>query len=193
MGGGTQFLFSVYGFTLSVPELTPNMGLFWYFFTEMFEHFRLFFIATFQVNVFIYLLPLSIKLRAEPYLLCLTLLSLISIFKSYPSYGDVGFYLSLLSGLPHLGPFMKQSFFVANMLLAATVLGPILFQLWIYNGSANANYFFAINLVFGTAQIFLVTDVLFAQVKRDFFLEKGFTQVNAQGEKELSKLKLNSF
>ena len=42
------------------------------------------------------------------------------------------------------------------MFLATTALGPILYHLWIYNGSANANYFFAINLVFGTAQIFLV-------------------------------------
>nr|ACO12268.1 Phosphatidylinositol glycan anchor biosynthesis class U protein [Lepeophtheirus salmonis] len=189
---GSNFIHSVYGFILTVPELTPNMGLFWYFFTEMFEHFRLFFICTFQVNVFIYLIPLSIKLRKEPYLLSLTLLSLISIFKSYPSYGDVGFYLSLLSASLHLVPFMKQTFFVANMLLVTTVFGPILFQLWIYNGSANANYFFAINFVFGTAQIFLVTDVLFAQVKREFFLDHGFTKKNEQGKLEQTKLKLNS-
>ena len=49
--------------SLSVPDLTPNIGLFWYFFAEMFEHFRLFFICVFQINVFFYTIPLSIKLK----------------------------------------------------------------------------------------------------------------------------------
>lgn len=49
--------------SLSVPDLTPNMGVFWYFFTEMFEHFRTFFICVFQINAFIYTLPLAIRLR----------------------------------------------------------------------------------------------------------------------------------
>ena len=58
-------------------------------------------------------------------------------------------------------------------MLATTILAPILWQLWIYNNSANANYYFAINLFFSTAQIFLITDLLFASVKRDFFLKTG--------------------
>jgi phosphatidylinositol glycan class U len=107
-------------------------------------------------------------------LLTFTLIALTAIFKSYPSYGDVGFYMALLPTMGYLFPYMKQSFIVANMLVATTMLGPILYQLWIYNGSANANYFFAITLVYGTAQIFLVTDILFAHVKREFYLKSGF-------------------
>ena len=67
-----------------------------------------------------------------------------------------------------------QVFIASNMFVAATVLGPMMYQMWIYNGSANSNYFFAINLVFGVAQILLVTDLLFAQIKRDFYLKNGF-------------------
>ena len=64
-----------------------------------------------------------------------------------------------------------------------TILGPVLYQLWIYNGSANANFFFAITLVFSTAQIFLVTDLLFAHVKREFYLINGYKAIkpNDQG------------
>ncbi|MEE6526045.1 hypothetical protein FKM82_026436 [Ascaphus truei] len=58
-----DFLQSVYGFILSVPDLTPNIGLFWYFFAEMFEHFSLFFVCVFQINVFFYAVPLAIKLK----------------------------------------------------------------------------------------------------------------------------------
>jgi len=174
MGRSLSFFSATYGFILSVPELTPNMGLFWYFFTEMFEHFRVFFVCTFQINVFIYVIPLAIKLRKDPFLLTFSLLGLTAIFKSYPSYGDVGFYMCLLPMIKHLFPFTKRLFIVANMFVATTVLGPLLYHLWIYNGSANANYFFAINLVFGTAQIFLVTDLLFAYVKREFYLFRGY-------------------
>ena len=51
--------------SLTVQDLTPNVGLFWYFFTEVFEHFRLFFLCVFQINAFIYTLPLSIRFRSE--------------------------------------------------------------------------------------------------------------------------------
>ena len=187
MGDNWSFLGATYGFILTVPELTPNMGLFWYFFTEMFEHFRTFFVCTFQINVFIYLIPLSVKLKKSPFLLCTTLMAIIAIFKSYPGYGDVGFYLSLLPMVFHLFPYMKQLFIVVNMLIVTTVLGPILYQLWIYNGSANANYFFAMNLVFGTAQIFLITDLLFANVKHEFYIVSGFKHQKS-GEEAKNKL-----
>ena len=38
--------------------------------------------------------------------------------------------------------------------------------------------FFAITLVFSTAQIFLVTDLLFAYVKREFSLRTGLKTLN---------------
>jgi len=174
MGNSWNFVLSTHGFTLGVPELTPNIGLFWYFFTEMFEHFRLFFVWTFQLNCFVYVLPLTVRLRGQPFLLAWSLIALTAIFKSYPCYGDVGLYLAILPVLRHLFPYMKQIFIAGNMFVAATVLGPMMHQMWIYNGSANSNYFFAINLVFGVAQILLVTDLLFAQTKREFYLKHGF-------------------
>ena len=57
------FYFLWYVFRLSVPDLTPNLGVFWYFFTEMFEHFRAFFICVFQIHAFLYTIPLAVKLR----------------------------------------------------------------------------------------------------------------------------------
>ena len=193
MGGKDWgFIYSTHGFTLSVPELTPNMGLFWYFYAEMFEHFRLFFVWTLQLNCFVYVLPLSIQLKDEPFFLSWILISLTAIFKSYPSYGDVGFYLAILPIFSHLFPYMKQLFVAGNMFVAATILGPVLHQMWIYNGSANSNYFFAINLVFGMAQILLVTDVLFSHMKREFYLKNGFKHlgVNTQDHHKGSKLVL---
>ena len=101
--GSFSFLRSTIGFILTVPDLRPNIGLHWYFFTEMFEHFRWLFIATFQINVnFLYVVPLALKLRRDPMLLAFTYLVIAAIFKSYPSIGDIGFYMSLLPLWKHL-------------------------------------------------------------------------------------------
>ena len=35
---------------LTLPDLTPNTGLWWYFFTEMFDHYRPFFLVVFNVR-----------------------------------------------------------------------------------------------------------------------------------------------
>lgn len=61
--GSTSFISSTYWFLLTVPDFTPNIGLFWYFFTEMFDQFRDFFLWTFQINSFIYFVPLSLILK----------------------------------------------------------------------------------------------------------------------------------
>jgi len=65
---------------LTLPDLTPNTGLWWYFFTEMFDHFRPFFLMVFsvcfplvpgsrhkftisQVHLLIYVVPICIKFQ----------------------------------------------------------------------------------------------------------------------------------
>ena len=158
----------------------------------MFDHFRLFFVWTFQLNLAIYLAPLAIRFPGQPLLLATTLIGLTGVFKSYPGLGDVGFFLALLPLFAHLLPFMKQTFIIICMLLASSVLAPIAWQLWIYNNSANANYYFAINLVYSTAQIFLITDLLFGHVKREFYLKNGFSLLDKEdknGDKPVLHLK----
>jgi phosphatidylinositol glycan class U len=168
-----KFLDRTFGFILNVRDLKPNIGLFWYFFTEMFDHFHLLFICTFQINAFIYVIPLTIRFFNEPSMLIYSFCSLMTIFKSYPSIGDVGFYLALLPMWKHLFPFMQQKFLVGCFFVATTVLAPIQWLLWIYSGSANANFYFGVTIAFGTAQIFLLTDVMLAYLKREYYLQNG--------------------
>ncbi|VCW68002.1 unnamed protein product, partial [Gulo gulo] len=97
-----DFIPAVYGFILSVPDLTPNIGLFWYFFAEMFEHFSLFFVCVFQINVFFYTIPLAIKLKEHPIFFMFIQIAIISIFKSYPTVGDVALYMAFFPVWNHL-------------------------------------------------------------------------------------------
>lgn len=141
----------------------------------MFDHFHVFFTYVFQMNPFIYVIPLALRFDDNVPLLSFTLCAIIAIFKSYPSIGDVGFYLALMPLWNHLVPcksilrkisnhwlvrfsiVYRHSFIVGCIILVTSVLSPILWYLWIYTGSANANFFFATTLAFATAQVYLFT------------------------------------
>lgn len=53
----------IYIFSIFVTDLTPNVGMFWYFFIEIFDQFRSFFMVVFQFHTFIFTIPVCIKLR----------------------------------------------------------------------------------------------------------------------------------
>ncbi|XP_030031630.2 phosphatidylinositol glycan anchor biosynthesis class U protein [Manduca sexta] len=178
MDGSYNYVYNTYGFILTIPDLKPNVGLFWYFFTEMFEHFRLLFICAFQINALaLYIVPLTLRFKKEPLLLITVLLALSTVFRSYPCIGDVGFYMAFIPLWRHLFSFMQQKFIVACAFIITSALGPTVWHLWIYSGSANANFFFGVTLSFATAQIFLITDLLFAYIKREFTLRNGFSRM----------------
>jgi len=50
MGRSWEFISSTYGIHLLLPDLTPNVGLWWYFFIEMFDSFREFFLGVFWLH-----------------------------------------------------------------------------------------------------------------------------------------------
>ncbi|KAK6321838.1 hypothetical protein J4Q44_G00088140 [Coregonus suidteri] len=184
-----DFLSSVYGFILCVPDLTPNIGLFWYFFAEMFEHFRLFFICVFQINVFFYTIPLSIKLKEHPFFLIFMQIAVISIFKSYPTVGDIALYMAFLPAWNHLYRFLRNIFLVSVVLLACSALFPVLWHLWIYAGSANSNFYYAITLLFNVAQILLVSDYFYAYLRREHHLTHGLYLKRKDGSEATLVLK----
>ncbi|XP_053569370.1 phosphatidylinositol glycan anchor biosynthesis class U protein [Bombina bombina] len=176
-----DFIHSIYGFILSVPDLTPNIGLFWYFFAEMFEHFSLFFVCVFQINAFFYTVPLTIKLKEHPMFLIFIQLALISIFKSYPTVGDVALYMALLPMWAHLSRFLRNIFIVSCMLIVCSLLFPVLWHLWIYAGSANSNFYYAITLSFNVGQILLVSDYFYAFLRREYHLHHGLYLTKKDG------------
>lgn len=57
------FIKSTYGFEMLLVDLTPNIGLWWYFFTEMFDSFRAFFLGVFWLHMTSYMPALTIRLR----------------------------------------------------------------------------------------------------------------------------------
>ena len=62
-GGSWEFLSSTYGVQLLLPDLTPNVGLWWYFFIEMFDSFREFFLGVFWLHLAGYVGGLTLRVR----------------------------------------------------------------------------------------------------------------------------------
>ncbi|NWS47412.1 PIGU protein, partial [Probosciger aterrimus] len=184
-----DFIPSVYGFILSVPDLTPNIGLFWYFFAEMFEHFSLFFVCVFQINVFFYTIPLAIKLKEHPVFFMFVQIAIISIFKSYPTVGDVALYMAFLPVWNHLYRFLRNIFILSCVLIVCSLLFPVLWHLWIYAGSANSNFYYAITLTFNIGQILLVSDYFYAFLRREYYLTHGLHLTRPDGTEAMLVLK----
>jgi phosphatidylinositol glycan class U len=47
---------------------------------------------------------------------------------------------------------------------------PLFFNLWVYYGSGNANFFYAITLLYNAAQIFFVLEFVYASLLREWDL-----------------------
>lgn len=201
------FLHSLYLTPLSLPDLTPNPGLWWYFFTEMFDAFRSFFLGVFWLHMLAYSLPFTVRLRAQPLAAVIAMLGVLAIFQPYANVGEVGAWLAstCLMGhvfssksLPSLS-FSQTQFFYStkkakkqntNMhaqpvssthrypfpalaaLLYATLLGPAFHYLWLYAGSGNANFFYAITLVWNLALLILETDLVYAALRDEWEAER---------------------
>ncbi|KAJ5225347.1 hypothetical protein N7468_006572 [Penicillium chermesinum] len=167
-GNFWEFMSATYGFHLLVPDLTPNVGLWWYFFIEMFDSFRAFFLGVFWLHLASYAGGLTFRLRRQPLFIVSSLLGVFAIFKPYPSISDASLYLALLPLYRHLFPLMRYTFFAISALLYSSLLGPAFYHLWIYAGSGNANFFYAITLVWSLGLSILLADFLFAGLRDEW-------------------------
>lgn len=138
----------------------------WYFFTEMFDHFHDFFVWVVQINAFIHVVPITIGLRNNPYFATFIVLFVSTIFQPYPSLANFGLVTSLLPQWRHVLIYTKRGIISTCCIMTCFGLAPVFWHLWIVMGTANSNFYFGITLAFITAQIILLTDMLFSQSKR---------------------------
>ena len=188
-GNSWEFLSSTYGIHLLLPDLTPNIGLWWYFFIEMFDSFREFFLGVFWLHLSSYTGGLCFRIRKQPLFVITTMLGIFAIFKPYPSISDTSLYFALLPLYQHVfsskssnpgsnsiertnSSVMRYNFFAVATLLYTTLLGPAFYHLWIYAGSGNANFFYAITLVWSLGLSVIVADSLYAVLRDEWEVER---------------------
>ncbi|CAI8594079.1 unnamed protein product [Vicia faba] len=171
--GGLQEMFKrSYGFILTIQDLSPNIGVFWYFFAEVFDFFRSFFLIVFQGNILLLIVPLAIRLNHRPCFLAFVYIVLSSILKSYPSVGDSALYLGLLGLFAYELTDIQYSFFLFSGYVGVSLFSPVMHNLWIWRGTGNANFYFATAIGYAFLQIILVIETVSAMLNHDRMLTK---------------------
>jgi len=167
-----EFLGDTYGFNVLVSDLTPNIGVFWYFFTEVFKHYRLFYLFAYQYHAFLYAIPLYFRISHHPMFYFWLSVAIAACFKSYPVVGDIALQMAFI---PLIFDQIRENRYGIIMLIAllfVIVLAPIFWVMWIYHGTGNANFYYAINLVTTMGQIWFMTNSLSVVLKNDYLDKK---------------------
>ncbi|XAR55037.1 hypothetical protein NMG60_11030412 [Bertholletia excelsa] len=171
-GGLWEMFKRTYGFILTVEDLSPNIGVLWYFFAEVFDFFRNFFLIVFHINIIFMVLPLAIRLNHRPCFLAFVYIAIYSMIKSYPSVGDSALFLALLSLFVNELADMQFSFFLSCGYVGVSLLSPVMHNLWIWRGTGNANFYFATAIAYACLQIILVVESVGAMLNHDRKIRK---------------------
>ncbi|ORY32832.1 putative cell division cycle protein 91 [Naematelia encephala] len=161
----TVWLRQTWGSILAVPDLTPNVGMWWYFFTEIFDHFRHFFLGVFQLHIVIYVAPICLRFRHDPLIAILVLAGVLGTWKSYPTLGDTAVWACLLGCFPEIVSNLRHPLFTLTVHLYTSILLPLLHSLWLLTGTGNANFFYAATMVYGLNASLAIVDVVGAAMR----------------------------
>lgn len=141
---------------LTHPELTPNVGMFWYLSIEVFEFFRPLFLFVFHYQTFFYVIPLRLRVR-DPALLFAVTAAIIGAFRSYPTLADLSLTASLYTLVPAPVTRVRFGFLSMNFILYSSILRPVFYHLWIAQGTGNANFYWAACVAYTVVQSWLIS------------------------------------
>lgn len=173
-----EFINQCYGIIIRFDKIQPNIGLWWYFFTEMFDFFTPFYIGVFNLFEFIFILPISIRLYeygnpkivvGDLFLAVFLCYIWLSFTKSYPTIGDLGLGISLSPIFcSTIFPHCKLIYITGITLIISLLLSPIFYYCWIVLGNGNSNFFYSINLIWGGVHILILIDFIWAKLVSDY-------------------------
>lgn len=151
-GGEPHFLDACYASVVLVRDLTPNVGLFWYIFIEVFDRFRSLFLFSFNAHIFFYPWPLHMRLGRHrpigPWLHCLVCIGILGVYKPYPTASDHALTMSvLLIPVELLRESQKLFAFLTSGLLFGLCMFPTMTSVWLGRNAGNANFLFNMTLV----------------------------------------------
>ncbi|KIO18062.1 hypothetical protein M407DRAFT_163011, partial [Tulasnella calospora MUT 4182] len=166
--GDWKWVERTWGAFLLLPDLTPNPGLWWYFFTEMFDHFRPFFLVAFSMHPLTYLIPVCTKFKHDPLYAAFLIQGVVATFKPYPTLADPGLFIVMFSLFPEVFPYLRHPIVTILLHMHAALLLPLFHSLWLSQGTGNANFYYATTLVFGLAMAATVMDAVWAGLRIGF-------------------------
>lgn len=186
-----DFVYQCYWTVLLFEKIAPNMGLWWYIFTEMFSFFTPLYKGIFNLYSFVFIVPITLRYFepaadtrvGDSFLAVVMSCMWISFSKSYPIVGDLGLVFSMLPIFKNtVIPHTKFLFINALMLITCLVLAPIFYYCWIVLGNGNSNFFYSMSLIWGGVHILVFLDFLWGRLVHDY--------IQTHDVKDPSKLRL---
>lgn len=169
------FINLCYGSIIKFEKITPNIGLWWYFFTEIFEFFSSFYIGLFNIYTFIFTIPLTIRFIdandvSSVIFTIWTIIGFTTFGKGYPCLTDYSLVYTIIIVFRKLFSELKFSLLIIYVsLMVVMVLSPIFYFVWMAFNSGNANFFYAIGLALNVLQMLILTDFIWAKIKLEYF------------------------
>ncbi|ULU11171.1 hypothetical protein L5515_001065 [Caenorhabditis briggsae] len=174
-GNSLNFVEPTYTSILKFTSIQPNVGLYWYFFVQIFEHFRSFYTNSFVILYFFMPIPITIMIRRDPVLHFTIIGLLVSIFFPYPTLNQVSFVLAILPLLEEYKKHFRYTLLIGGAIITTIALMPVMWHMWMVSSSGNANFFFGATIVYNVALINLVMDMIFVYSRRQIDLEYSDT------------------
>ncbi|GMM29970.1 GPI-anchor transamidase subunit [Martiniozyma asiatica (nom. inval.)] len=175
---------------IQFKKLIPNTGLWWYFFTEIFGSFREFYLCLFNIYGFIYFIPVSYrfmefkkdnKIRNKQSILFVFyfLLTLNTFIHPYPTLTHHLLSLFLIFPLG-VDDYIRLSPLIIHLAYGIWgVMCPVFYYVWMgssaggVGGGGNANFFYALGLVGSVGLGFMLSDVCWGWIKKEWELDFG--------------------
>ena len=172
-----DFFDQCYGTVVLYLKISPNMGLWWYLFTEMFDFFLPLYRGIFNLYSVIFIVPITVRFfesetkQGDSFLAVVMCYVWLTFTKLYPIIGDLGLALSMFPIFKHtVIPHAKFLFITALMLIVVLLLAPIFYYCWIVLGNGNSNFFYSMNLIWGGVHVLIFLDFLWGRLVYDYIL-----------------------
>ncbi|KAL7674680.1 hypothetical protein ACOME3_000956 [Neoechinorhynchus agilis] len=179
-------LLSIWKFILTIPDQTPNLGIWWYVFCEMFDQYRSFSLIIFHSIILVsHVIPLYLTLRHYDLVYLFVMLMVSSFFNPYPSFGQISIYVNSSIIWIHLLNDSNKSHFALALMTGSVFVMPIVYNAWIMKGTMNANFYFAATATFMLSQVLFVVDIAFASLKRRYQIIHGSVDEDGKAKKVL--------
>lgn len=172
----TNFINLCYITVIKFKKITPNLGLWWYFFTEMFQFFTNFYLAIFNIYTIIFVIPLTLRFihsknKFSVIFVIWMSIGLINFAKAYPVLSDYSLFYSTVFLFKPIYSYLKFTPLVSYLALAIVLLqAPIFYVVWMLLYSGNANFFYAISLALGIVSMIIMSDFVWAYVQREYYM-----------------------
>jgi hypothetical protein len=136
----------VYLWSFSYPDLTPNVGLFFYLFASTFSRFREYFLVCLTLYPIFFVIPLHVHFGYNEYRLAVFQafvgLGIVMLYQPYPELYHITTVIVSLLAFPCYSLASTVVGYLLLVIFGSLILQPLMLYSWIEDRTGNANYYY---------------------------------------------------